>query len=283
MIPTETEISHFLELYSARNFTRAALGLGITQPTLTQSMVRLEEKVKARLFHRSKQGCVPTKAAESFFNKATQLQELWLSLSTQIVDAEKSMAGVFRIGCHESVGIYTLPRFVKSIAEYAPLIDIRIQHDWSRRIVEKIINYELDLGFVVNPIKHRDLVLIKIGTDQIALWRAKKSEAPPRRLLTDLDLNQVQKLFGKHRIAEFKDWPIVETPSLEVVRAMTLEGAGIGILPERVASAGKMGLEIVKSSLPAFKDEIYVAYRAGTLKGLAGKAVIDAAKRCIDS
>ena len=64
MIPTETEISHFLEVYSTRHFTRASVKLGITQPTLTQSIFRLEEKLGGELFHRTKQGCIPTRSAD---------------------------------------------------------------------------------------------------------------------------------------------------------------------------------------------------------------------------
>ncbi len=281
MMPTETEIEHFLELYDAKNYTRAALRLGITQPTLTQSIFRLEEKIKSKLFHRTKQGCTPTRVGEIFYGKASHLHEVWKSLASDVAESETGLTGSFRIGCHVSVGVYTLPLFVKKIATEAPAIGIRVHHDWSRRITEKIVNHELDLGFVINPVRHRDLVLIKIGIDNVALWKTKKIAHVPKRLLTDLDLNQVRKLFGKHKVQEFDGWPIVETSSLEVVRAMTQVGAGVGLLPERVAKVGNSGLEMIKSALPQRKDEIYVAYRVGTMKGAAGKAVVEAAKNCI--
>ncbi len=283
MIPTETEIEHFLELYDAGSFTRAALRLGITQPTLTQSIFRVESKINAKLFHRTKQGCMPTKVGEIFYGKAMHLQEVWKSLAADVSESEKALVGSFRVGCHESVGIYALPYFIKTVARGAPSIGIRIHHDWSRRITEKIINHELDLGFVINPVRHPDLVLIKIGTDKVALWKAKGKENIPKRLLTDLDLTQVRKLFGKHQIDEFEGWPVVETPSLEVVRAMTQVGAGIGLLPERVAKVGNAGLEMIMSALPQRKDEIYLAYRMDTLKGVAGKFVLEAAKSCIEN
>lgn len=281
MAPTETEIEHFLELYDTKSYTRAALRLGISQPTLTQSIFRLENKTKSKLFYRTKQGCTPTKIGEIFYDKASHLREIWRTLVNDISKSETELMGSFRIGCHESVGIYTLPRFVKQIAKTAPAVELRIDHNWSRRITEKIVNHELDLGFVINPIKHRDLVLIKIGTDTIALWKSKKSEIIPKRLITDLDLGQIRKLFGQHHVHEFDGWPIVETPSLEVVREITQAGAGVGLLPERVAKIGGSCLETYKSALPQRRDEIFVAYRVGTMKSMAGKAIVEAAKNCL--
>jgi DNA-binding transcriptional LysR family regulator len=280
MIPTEVEIAHFTELYSVRHFTRASVRLGVTQPTLTQSIFRLEKKIKQKLFHRTKQGCIPTKAADILYDKATRLHELWKDLSTQANHSDLSLSGVFRVGCHQSVGGYTLPKFLKKLSASAPDIEIRLSHDWSRKITEKVINYELDLGFVVNPFKHRDLVLIKLGDDQVAFWKAKGVKSP-KKLFADANLVQVQTMLGKRGLNYFEDWQLIETTSLELIRTLVTQGAGLGILPERVAKAEGTLLEKADSSLPTFHDQIFLIYRADTLKGVAARAVIDAAKTCI--
>jgi len=279
-MPTETELLHFIEVYSTRHFTRAAMRLGIAQPSLTQSILRLEEKVKAPLFHRTKQGCIPTKEAILLYDKATRLQELWKELSLDLSRSNQSLSGVFRVGCHPSVGAYTLPRFLEELSLSGPKIEIRLHHDLSRKITEKIVGYEMDLGFVVNPTRHKDLVLTKLGVDRIAFWRA-KGKTPGPRIFADANMVQVQNILGKKSTKKFEDWQLIETPSLELIRTLVLQGAGVGILPERVARAEGAMLERADPTLPEFQDEIYLAYRMDTLKSLAGKALIAAARKVL--
>jgi DNA-binding transcriptional LysR family regulator len=281
MMPTETEITHFLEVYSTKHFTRASIKLGITQPTLTQSIFRLEEKLGTELFHRTKQGCIPTRTAGIFYDKATHLRELWADLSIKVTASNQNLSGIFRVGCHQSVGTYTLPKFLNALAKQAPEIEIRLHHDWSRKIAEKIIHYEIDLGFVVNPVRHPDLVLKKIGTDRVGFWKAKAVHYPKTRIFADANLAQVRELLGKKNAPKYKDWQVIETSSLELIRSLVLSGAGIGVLPERIAKLDGSELELVDSSLPVQQDEIYMIYRMDTLRSVAGKALIDAGKECI--
>ena len=280
MIPTETELRHFLEVYSTKHMTRSSIKLGIAQPSLTQSILKLEEKVKTKLFHRTKQGCIPTRAADLLYDKAIHLQETWKTLSEGMTETQDTLTGTFRVGCHQSVGTYTLPNFLKALSKKAPHLGILLHHDLSRKITEKIINYELDIGFVVNPTKHPDLVLVKLATDRVAFWRA-KGVTPLPRIFADQSILQVQTILGKRSHARLPNYQVIETTSLELIRTLTLSGAGIGILPERVAKADHNHLEIVDSSLPTFHDEIFLAYRMDTLKSAAGKALIAAARSCI--
>jgi DNA-binding transcriptional LysR family regulator len=281
MIPTETELTHFLEVYRTKHFTRASIKLGIAQPSLTQSILKLEAKTGVQLFFRTKQGCIPTPSADALYDKATSLQEIWKSVCEGMSEKKDGLSGIFRIGCHQSVGAYTLPRFFKILAKSSPSIEIRLHHDWSRKITDKIVNYELDLGFVVNPTKHRDLVLIRLGTDRVAFWRA-KGLTPGKIIFADADLTQVQNIFGKKFALKFSDYQVVESSSLELVRTLVLSGVGFGILPERVAMAESNALEIVDPSLPTLQDDVYLVYRADTLKSAAGRALIKAAKDCIE-
>jgi DNA-binding transcriptional LysR family regulator len=277
MIPTETEIRHFFAVYATRHFTRAAIKLGIAQPSLTQSIQKLEKKTKTLLFHRTKQGCIPTPSADLFFAKAQQLRESWKALSEDLNQGKTFLQGTFRVGCHASVGTYTLPKFLKALSVAAPQIQVKLFHDWSRNINEKIINFELDLGFVINPFKHRDLVLRKLGDDQVCFWKA-TGKVPPKILFADMNLTQTRTLLTSVWAKKFANWQLIETPNLELIRTLVTQGAGVGILPTRVVQAEASGLEHYAKDLPQFHDEIFLAYRVGTLNSAAGKKLIDCAR-----
>ena len=277
MIATETEISYFLELYTIRQFTHAAMKLRVSQSALTQSISKLESKVGAPLFYRTKKGCTPTPSGELFYQHAQQLLENWRQLTKTIQLKQQSVSGRFRLGCHSSLAIYALPGLLKQLGKKAPGIEVALIHDYSKNLIEKIISYELDLALVVNPPKHNDLVLNKIYGDRICVWKSKAVKEPPKEIFTDMTRAEVQKFFGK-RYAHFKDWKITESTSLELVRGLVAEGVGVGILPERVAKAEETNLELFDKSLPTYADEIFVIHRYDTLKSRAGSLLRDVAR-----
>jgi DNA-binding transcriptional LysR family regulator len=114
----------------------------------------------------------------------------------------------------------------------------------------------------------------------VAFWRAKGMNSG-KIIFTDANSGQIQSMLGKKFAAKFSEFSVVESNSLELVRTLTLSGAGIGILPERVAKAENNALEMVDTALPTIQDEIYLVYRADTLKSAAGRALIEAAKHSI--
>jgi DNA-binding transcriptional LysR family regulator len=273
-IPTPTEIANFIETYQVKHVSRSAIRLGITQPTLTQSLHKLEEKLGTPLFFRTKQGLIPTEEGNLFYVRARKLLDTWRDVGEKISNSRTSVEGKFRVGCHQSVGTFTLPKLFDNLNRQAPGIDIELYHDFSRKITEQIIAYQIDLGFVVNPIKHPDLVLKKIGEDRVEFWKKRDLNDVPKRIFADTRLKQIESLLGKTFHREFKNWALVQTSSLEVVREMTVTGQGVGILPGRVASLACDSLVTYLKSLPAFHDEIYLAYRKEVLSSQAGRELV---------
>ncbi|WP_376779982.1 LysR family transcriptional regulator [Stutzerimonas kunmingensis] len=57
----------FLTLAQVCNFQKAASQLGIAQPTVTQHIQKLEEKLGVTLFERTRYGCKATQPALFFY------------------------------------------------------------------------------------------------------------------------------------------------------------------------------------------------------------------------
>jgi DNA-binding transcriptional LysR family regulator len=274
MLSTSTEIEYFVEVYQTRHISKAAIRLGVTQPTLTLSLQKLEEKVGAKLFHRTKQGVVPTEQGTLFYRKSHALLDCWSEVHKGIQQSTSEIFGRFKVGCHQSVGAYTLPKFLDQLCKHAPGIEIELVHDFSRKITEGVVSYNIDIGFVVNPVRHPDLVLKKLGQDRVLLWKKRGASQIPERIFADVNLIQMQDILGKTHSKEFKGWKLVSTPSLELIRTLTLSGQGIGILPERVAKADGADLVPYDSSLPTYEDKIFLAYRKDVLSSKAGRELV---------
>ena len=71
------DIKSFITVTQTKNITRAAEIMGMTQPTLSYAIKRIEEALDVELIVRLKNGVELTKAGEDFSKKATTLLNQW--------------------------------------------------------------------------------------------------------------------------------------------------------------------------------------------------------------
>src|SRR6476646_8753081 len=98
MLATSTEIEYFIEVYQTRHVSKAAIRLGVTQPTLTLSLQRLEDKLGVKLFHRTKQGVIPTEQGTLFYKKSHGLIDSWNDLHHDLGRSIDTLQGHFKVG-----------------------------------------------------------------------------------------------------------------------------------------------------------------------------------------
>ena len=274
MLPSATDLEYFMEVCRTLNISRASERIGISQPTLTQSIRKLETAVGAQLLIRSRTGVRLTKSGQRISGQISALLELWGGLQKEAQQDEHELQGKFRVGAHPSVARYTLPQFFKELARRAPRVEIELVHDLSRHITDAIIGFRIDIGFVVNPVSHPDLVLRKLCDDVVTVFSAKNRFG--NVLFGDPELIQTQWVLTRLKKAGLDFSHFVPAPNLEVVHRLVATGAGYGILPSLVAHCEPgVVLSVVDHKLPAFKDQVYLAYRKEAMTSRAAKTLIE--------
>lgn len=276
MLPSSNDIQYFLEVANNLNLSRSAERLGVTQPTLSFAIKRLEDSLGVNLLVRSKTGVTLTRHGESFRRESKKFLEDWYQLKSKIVQEKEEVRGIYSIGIHPSVALYTLSDFLPNLYSKYENLEIKLIHNSSRIVTEQVISNKLDLGIVVNPVSHPDLVIIKLITDEVALWQS-PSNKNSDILLCDPDLNQTSSLMLKLKKQKFKFSRIIHSHNLEVLTDLVGSGTGIGILPGKVVSSSKRSLQKVPSS-PFFKDTICLIYRADRVKTKASEEIISSIK-----
>ena len=116
-IPSPTDLIYFIEVSNLLNLSRAAESLGISQPSLTLAMRRIEQAVGVAVLVRHKHGVSLTIAGKQLLAHARQLLQQWDSVRAQTLASHDEMQGSYTIGCHPSVALYVLPRFLNKIRE----------------------------------------------------------------------------------------------------------------------------------------------------------------------
>lgn len=287
MLPNPSEVRYFLEVSSTLNISRAAERLGITQPTLSLSIQRLEHTVGTPLLLRGKTGVRLTKAGARFAAQAKGLLDQWEKIRAEALSEESEIKGKVTIGCHASVALYSVGGFAGQLLRDHPELELTFQHDLSRKITERVISFEIDCAIVVNPVAHPDLRIVPLCTDEVSFWRAGSGKFAEDVLICDPELIQSQALIGKikklgHSDGQFKR--IVNSSNLEVVAKLASVGAGIAILPSRVAKSEpsfKLRQHFQKG--PIFEDKICLIYRPDAQRSLAFKTVMRAIEESFEN
>jgi len=158
------------------------------------------------------------------------------------------------------VALYTLDLFLPSLINEYNGLEISLVHDLSRKITDKVINFEIDLGLVINPTKHLDLVMNKLLDDKVTVW--KKSGKVPPVLICHPELLQTQDILKKLRKTDLDIKRVITSNNLEVITKLTMKGSGYGIIPTRVASIFNKN-NVIKpvEDAPSFNDELFLIYR----------------------
>ncbi|MBD66044.1 MAG: LysR family transcriptional regulator [Halobacteriovoraceae bacterium] len=250
------DIKNFLAVCNTLNITRASEVLGMTQPTLSYSIKRLESELGAELITRQKNGVQLTKVGEEFLGRAKKLVLLWEESQSILTTDNENARGEFSLGVHPSVALYTLHLIFPKFLEKYPYINFRLHHGLSREISKKVINWEIDFALVINPIEHPDLVIHPLGEDIVTLFGARKQA---QKLIYDPELAQslfILKKLGK-KSTQYNGH--IHSGNLEVIAKLSASGLGHGLLPTRVAQNFK-NLKAI-SGAPTFKDKICLIYR----------------------
>lgn len=279
-------LRYFLAIVSAGSLSGAAKDLGLTQPTLTGAMRRLEENLGSTLLLRDHGGVSLTSTGEALRRHAEQVLRLVDEAKVQIRDLERLFEGTFILGCHESLGAYFLPGFLSTFLAAQPRIDLTLWNGNSAAVQQAVVERRVHFGLVVNPRSHPDLVLVPLFHDAMDLFVAvdgtpsakSKSSAPSTQSAADLAaarqrittgplvyasrVSQCRELIDRLAEQDIRPLRQLSCGDLELVKSLALSGVGVALLPRRVAGYGHQGaLRRLHPSLPHFPDTICLVYR----------------------
>lgn len=263
------DIRNFVTCAKFSTMGEAARHLNIAQPSLSESILRLEDDLGAKLFYRSRSGISLTPEGRSVLVRAKNALIAVAEVKPHnTIDFEKIVC----IGCHATVGSYALPNALLELQKTAPYLNIKIRHGLSRNIQSDVQSRKVDIGIVINAVKMPDLIIKKLGFDEVSVWKTSHKNFNSNILLLDPELFQSQLILKRWRNHPLK-W--IESSSLELIARLTHAGYGFGILPGRAVEISQLDL-IKIDELPTFRDEISLVYQPEFGKQLFEKMVVTA-------
>ena len=277
------KLRYFYEVARLGSMKRASEAVFVTQPSLSKTIKILEEVVGQDLFIRLPRGVRLTPVGEVLFNYCKDLFSNLKDLEMKLESSDDPMAGALRVGTYDSIGIYFWPKFLREFLPKYPALSLEISTGRSSQMQDLLDKGDLDLILIINPKKTSQAIVEPLRKDVFKFYRSTRKkvvyddlDTAPFILMPDSfapDQNLKEKL-GKFNLDERK---VYKTSSLESVKELTLNGLGLGFLPEfvcreHVEKGALESVDLGKGSLSGlFPHTIGLAYQ----KSRKGTPLID--------
>lgn len=148
---TLQQLEYVLAVSRFGHFVQAADHCGVTQPTLSAMIQKLETELGIRIFDRSKKPIQPTALGEEVIRHAQTILQQANLLRATIDEGKKAMQGKFSIGMVSTVAPYLMPLFLPRLLKEYPQIDVHISEMGAPEILVALEHGELDAGILSMP------------------------------------------------------------------------------------------------------------------------------------
>ncbi|MDK2125476.1 LysR family transcriptional regulator [Parachitinimonas caeni] len=261
MSVTFKDLEYFVAVAHSRTLSEASDKLGLAQPSLSLAIKKLENELKAPLFIRGRNGIQLTPQGRTLLPDAESAMHLLANMKGGKCKLR------FSIGCHPSVGMFVLGRFLKAIHEGGHELDLTIINGSSAEINRRVALGEIDFGLVMNPFTIPGLITKHIGGDQVAVWRSPRQYR--NSLIYNPDLLQSTSILSNWATPPRDQ---IEVTNLELIANLVDSGAGIGILPGQVVFAQRLNLERVPDT-PVHHDRLALICYPEIIQSPQGKLI----------
>lgn len=130
---TLQQMEYIVALDKYRHFVLAAEACGVTQPTLSAMIQKLEEELDVKIFSRDRKNISPTAIGEKIIRQARIALNETQRIREVVADESSSMNGSLRIGILPTIAPYLVPDFIYHFRNTYPNVNLSIDERRTNR------------------------------------------------------------------------------------------------------------------------------------------------------
>lgn len=157
----------FVAVARERSFTRAALGLHLSQSAVSQQVVALERELAARLFERTRRRVDLTPAGAALYDRAERLLQESEAARRAVAAATGEIAGELDVASSLTIAGYLLPRPLAALVRAHPDVRVAMRIANSEQVARSLLAGEADVGFVEGEAAADGLELEDLVADEL--------------------------------------------------------------------------------------------------------------------
>jgi len=257
-----------------KSFTLAGKALYLTQPSISTQVKLLEKSYKIKLFERFGKRIELTNAGEILFSYTERIFNLLKEVDGIIEDIKEMKSGNLKISTSLTLATYYLPDLLKVFRLKYPHIEIQMTVGNTREVMEDILTFKSDLGFIGNLQYHEKLTVTPLWEEELVIIVHPSHEFAKRKKIDLSKLNGQPFILrepgsGTREVVEqeFKKQQVairiaMELGNNEVIKRAVEAGLGISIIPmkavKREVEAGL--LKVIRLPKGKILRKFYIIY-----------------------
>lgn len=277
------DLRYLLAVAEHEHFGRAAEACGISQPTLSVQLRKLEELLGVALFERGSKKVTPTAACELLIGHvrtAVAEADAILAVARSLHDP---LSGRFRLGIIPTLAPYLLPLIFGPLREALPALELEPWEDQTTVLLKRLRAHELDAALLATEVDGPDLAshalfdepfLAALPPDHPLAERAVVAEAdlaPDILVLADGHCLRDQALEACGRSGALGN--TLRAASLSTLLNMVAAGYGTTLLPALAAGAAQDAGIVLRPLATTAGRTVRIAWRASFPRRTALDAV----------
>ncbi len=148
--PTLAQLRAFVAIADYQHFQDAAASIGLSQPSLSQSLAALEERLGVLLIERNPRKVLVTAAGEHLL----PLARAALAAIDVVAAAglrERPLVGPLHVGMIPTIAPYLLPSILPALLAQAPELQLNIHEDQTDRLLDALAAGGIDVAILALP------------------------------------------------------------------------------------------------------------------------------------
>jgi LysR family transcriptional regulator, carnitine catabolism transcriptional activator len=277
------QLSYAVAVVDHGGFTRAAVALHVAQPSLSQSVRRLENELGAPLFLRVGRAVQLSDAGEAFLGPARRLLRDAEGLRALLGDRAALLAGTLDLVALPTAAVDPLAEMIGGFRRAYPNVLVRVAEPTGVEDLERMLldgRCEVGLGEADRPTRDGLVVRPVVRQDLYAVF-AHGSPTPPHGRITLRALaghplvlgrpgTSVRDLLDRAFAGVGRNAQVaVETGQRDAIAPLALAGAGVGVVPEPIARAASERGGVIALITPRLRRSLGLIHRGTDLSPAA--------------
>jgi DNA-binding transcriptional LysR family regulator len=161
------QIEIFRAVMITKTVSGAAQMLGASQPGLSRMLRHIEDRLRFRLFDRTRGRLVPTQEAHTLFAEIEHVYKGFEDLDHIVKRLAKGEDRLFRVGASPSLGHSVVPRMLARLTSNYPGLNIQFDILSVEQVADYLALQRGEYALTVYPVEHPNILSSRIGAGRM--------------------------------------------------------------------------------------------------------------------
>jgi LysR family transcriptional regulator, hydrogen peroxide-inducible genes activator len=238
------QLRYFCAVADAGSFSRAAEQSHISQPSLSQQILKLEGELGARLFDRLGRSVRLTDLGKTLLPRARAVLRELEAAKGEVTERRDSIGGPVTVGVIPTIAPYFLPAVLTSFSKKFPQARLTVVEEITPILLDRLRAGTIDVAILALPVRGHEFESWPLLTEPLFAALPKKHALAQRRTLSLRDLRKEPFLLlrdghcfrdtvvGACERARLSPQIIFESGQFSSLLSLVGTGMGISIVPE---------------------------------------------------